>query len=33
MGLTNSYDRRGRLASVLRTNRTVSWTYNWRIGR
>jgi YD repeat-containing protein len=25
---TNSYDRRGRLANVLRTNRTVSWTYN-----
>jgi YD repeat-containing protein len=27
-GSTNSYDRRGRLASVVRTNRTVSWTYN-----
>jgi YD repeat-containing protein len=27
-GLTNNYDRRGRLASVIRTNRTVSWIYN-----
>jgi YD repeat-containing protein len=27
-GSANSYDRRGRLASVIRTNRTVSWTYN-----
>jgi YD repeat-containing protein len=26
--LTNNYDRRGRLSSVLQTNRTVSWTYN-----
>jgi RHS repeat-associated protein len=28
MGLTNSYDRLGRLASVVRGSRTVSWTYN-----
>jgi RHS repeat-associated protein len=27
-GLTNSYDRRGRLSAVIHTNRTVSWTYN-----
>jgi RHS repeat-associated protein len=27
-GLTNSYDRRGRLSGVIHTNRTVSWTYN-----
>jgi YD repeat-containing protein len=26
--LTNNYDRRGRLSTVIHTNRTVSWTYN-----
>jgi YD repeat-containing protein len=27
-GLTDNYDHRGRVASVIHTNRTVSWTYN-----